>query len=911
MILDLIASIIQISTFKDPVPMMDKILPRLRIMIPLLIVLASGAAAAGQNAPAALEDVAFCKEVLILHHSHVDVGFTHPQSMYWELQKDYLEAALDMLDRTESWPDDLSRPRWTAEATAPVLRWLQTATPEGIERLKKHLRSGRFGISGFEYNTTPLCSAEVLARQLYPVRLLREKLGASIHAVNQHDVTGIPWTAVDMLLDSDIQLLIMGINLHLSGTPMPRPAVYRWRGPSGRELLVMNGEHYSMFDQWCNTNSRDLDTIQAGLYKYLRHVKSLNYPYDFVYLSATHAPLMYDNSPPNQDLPDVVRRWNEAGRQPRLRLVTSNELLTRLQQIPREKIPLVSGDWTDYWNFGCASSAAETALSRKTSANTDAIDLLRSWNRPDARIEAETERIWSDLKLYDEHTWGASNALEADHPNVVTQWHLKAFPAYDGKPLSDFLLRKELQLLAGNTWQTWNVPGLLAVNPTGLRHSGYLSTGEWKQPGKKIESRYMNAAREATARPLDKLVGPVDLEPYSWKVIPWTALAAAPKENPVKSGANFIETEFYKLTFDPASGQVTSLRDKKLGRELVNTHAGWGFFQLVHERPTNNDRHAFHVRDVEGERYGRTGWKPDWQATRDSLTGKVTTKVERRGRSATMVIKGEAAGVIDLEQRITLHADSPLIDLSARFLKADIRTPEAIYFAFPLNMEPGWRAHFDTAGIPTELDEEQIAGSCRDWVTVETFASIHQADRGVTLYCPDAPMVQIGNFNWAKKQDRIPREGGPVLLAWPMNNYWETNFRANQPGLVEFRYSFVSHGPFDPVRAVLEGQQVCNPPVTHLVMDNAPPRQGRFIDVQGKDVVVTHVKPAEDQQGLIARVVNLGTAAVTARLATPGRELHEAWRCGLLEDNRDPLKIEGGAALCELQPRQITTIRLK
>ena len=43
------------------------------------------------------------------------------------------------------------------------------------------------------------------------------------------------------LIDSRIELLIMAINLHLGGTPMPRPAVYRWKGPSGRELLVMNG----------------------------------------------------------------------------------------------------------------------------------------------------------------------------------------------------------------------------------------------------------------------------------------------------------------------------------------------------------------------------------------------------------------------------------------------------------------------------------------------------------------------------------------------------------------------------------------------------------------------------------------------------------------------------------------------
>lgn len=244
------------------------------------------------------DDVAFCKEVMILHHSHVDIGYTHPQSMYWELQKGYLDAALDMLDRTEGWPDDLSRPRWTAEATAPVMRWLETASAQEVTRLKKYLKSGRFGISGFEYNTTPLSSSESLARQLYPVRRLREQLGADIRTVNQHDVTGLPWGAVDLLLDSKIELLIMAINLHLSGTPIPRPAVYRWRGPSGRELLVMNGEQYSMFDQWCDTSSRNLETIQAGLYKYLRHVKGLAYPYNFVYLSATHAPMMYDNSPP-------------------------------------------------------------------------------------------------------------------------------------------------------------------------------------------------------------------------------------------------------------------------------------------------------------------------------------------------------------------------------------------------------------------------------------------------------------------------------------------------------------------------------------------------------------------------------------------------------------------------------------
>jgi len=855
----------------------------------------------GAMAAPAESDVAFCREVLILHHSHLDVGYTYPQPMGWELQKDYLSAALDMLDRTEKWPDDLSKPRWTAEVTAPVLRWLQTATPADVTRLKKHLRSGRFGISGFEYNTTPLCSAEGLARQLYPIRMLRETLGADIRTVNQHDVNGIPWSAVDLLLDSRIELLIMGINLHLGGTPMPRPAVYRWRGPSGRELLVMNGEHYTMFDQWCNTNSRNLDTIQAGLFKYLRHVKSLNYPYDFVYLSATHAPLMYDNSPPNQDLPDIVRKWNEAGRQPRLRLVTPNELLARLKQIPRDKIPVVTGDWTDYWNFGAGSSAAETRLSRETTANIAVVDLLRTGTKPEHRIETETARVWNDIHLYNEHTWGAAKTLDADSPNTVTQWLLKAHPVHDGKPVSDFLLRKLLHQLAGNPWQSWNTPGVLIVNPTGLRQTYYVPSA-WKRPGKQIETRYMLTARESTARPLDKLLGPVELEPYSWRIIPWSQLTPAAAADTVTAGSDFIETPNYRLTFNPATGKVTGLLDKKLNRQILDTASPWGFFQLVHERPTNNDRKSFHVRSQEGERYGHTGWKPDWQATRTSYTGNVTCKIEKHSRSATLIIKGQAEGITNIEQRVTLHADSPLIDLSARFLKQDIRTPEAIYFAFPLNMPADWKAHFDTAGIPTELDAEQIPGTCRDWVTVDTFASIHQPDFGITLYCADAPLVQIGNFNWAKKQDAIPRQSNPVLLAWPVNNYWETNFRASQPGIVEFRYTFASHGKFDPTRAALEGQQTYNPPVTHLVLDDATPRRGRFLDVRGDNVVVSYIKPADDHDGVIVRLVNVGDKPTTAQIAN----VRQAWLCGTLEENRTQLS----AGTIELQPRRLTTIRL-
>ena len=318
----------------------------------------------------------------------------------------------------------------------------------------------------------------------------------------------------------------------------------------------MNGEHYSMFDQWCDTSSRDLETIQAGLYKYLRHVKGLNYPYDFVYLSATHAPLMYDNSPPNQDLPSLVRQWNEQGRQPRLRLVTSNELLARLRQIPRDQIPVVAGDWTDYWNFGSASSAAETCLSRRMTANTAAIDLLRAWQKPDTHAEGRSSGS------------GTTSTSTTNTPGVPTTRSMRIIRSWPCNGISrpprlTTASRSRIFICAANciAWPaTHGNPGRPKVcswlTLPALRQS-YFVPGTWKGSGKQIESHFMGVEREATARPLDGLYGPVQLEPFSPGRSSPGRTWLPPRSDTIATGADFIESDHYKLTFDPATGKVT------------------------------------------------------------------------------------------------------------------------------------------------------------------------------------------------------------------------------------------------------------------------------------------------------------------------------------------------------------------
>jgi len=853
------------------------------------------------------------REVLIMQHSHLDVGFTHLQPVAMELQKDFINQALDMLDRTASYPED-SRPRWTCEVTEPVMQWLEDASAADKKKFGEYLRQGRIVISALEYNTTPLAGSEGLARQLYDAAELSKRFGVKVNTANLHDATGLPWPVVDLLKDAGVEMLSMAINLHLSGTPKPRPAVYRWQSPAGRELLVMNGEHYSMFDQWTNDHTGNLDTIQAGLDRYLSYVATQNYPYDFVYLTATCAPYAYDNSPPNIDLPEVVRRWNAEGRQPRLRFVTPQELLERIKKIPYESIPVVKGDWTDFWNFGASSSAAETRISLNTAANMNVIDLLASFGNSYRQLDGIRKKIWDDINFYDEHTWGAYNPLEIHHPFPTAQWYMKAFPAYEGMALSKFALTRYLQELAGNAQTYYGVEGIMLLNTTGKTMKVYPRVpADWFLPGKRIELAMMGGPAFERSPETGLFYGPVELKPYSWTKVPLGQLREAKPEKAIITGKDYIETAFYRLAFNPETGKITSLYDKTSKREVLDAANAYGFFQFVHEKPdpaVDSMRTAFHVRRIENERIGLTGWQTGWKAAYSTLTAP-ECRIESDTFTATLVINAKAEGTDGIEQRIILYADSPVIDLTADFVKTENVMPESIYFVFPLNMEAGWKGWFDTGDIPVELDREQLAGSCHDWVTVSSFAGIYNKDKGATLYCPDAPMVMFGGFNFGRNQATIRREKNPMLLAWATNNYWETNFRGSQPGRIQLRYAFRPQGAFDAAAIANEAQSVVNPVIIHPVADCQSLSSGEFIKLNSDGVRITWTKVAEDGKGRIIRLVNLREEPVETSLEQSGIPVTGAWKCSTAEEKKEKLATDGSLIKIQLQPREITSVRIE
>ncbi|MDY7107433.1 MAG: hypothetical protein SYC29_02235 [Planctomycetota bacterium] len=869
-------------------------------------------------------------DVLVIHHTHTDVGYTHPQPIFWELSRRFIDEALDYCDETAHWPDG-SRMCWTCEVTAPVIDWLRHADDRQVERFAAAARRGQIAVGAMFCNITPLYTLEQFAESLLPVGTLRERFGLPISVAINHDVNGLPWSIIALLRDAGIDGLLMGINIHFGGFPLHRPLGFHWQGPDGRTILAFNGEHYQSFDAICRLAAPQVttDTMAAGLDEYVARLLRSGYAYDFIYLTATH-PGFCDNNPPNPNLPALVRQWNDEGREPRIRLVTPEVVIDRLRRQDAAHVPTHRGDWTDFWNFGSGSAAMETAVNRRAKARFAAVQSLAAVSAPIDRARSRMQEARWNLDLYDEHTWGSFCGVLSKCPTLyLDQWTLKGAYAHQAAAATAMLMRDQLERIAGNPRQGRGVESLLLFNPGPEPRRIVLplytpfTEGSWHHLSSTVhrfDTELTLRREECEIYAIDaETLGPVEVPAMSWITVDRAALTpASPPEDVTVSGCS-IASPHYELTFDPKTGRVRALLDRKLGIIINDAESPWDFFGFVREtvaesneraRKLNDPREAFFASDWEAIHEDRSGWITDWKADRAGPTELRSITTERRPDGARLIRHYRADGVDDLVQIITLCAYEPTVRCEVQFKKEDVREPEGIYFAFPLAIE-GWRAHFDTAGCATEYDAEQLPGCCRDWITADTYVAMHNDALCATLACPDAPLFQLGGFTFARRQQTVPGRGRALLLAWPMNNYWHTNFRPSQPGYCRLRYEMRTARSFDACAASLFGAQASSAVEIHPVVGKAGPSHHHLASLRGDGVRLVQLKPAADGHGSVARLINHREAPVTAELEMPGVGIVAARICDALEKPLGHLPVEENRALVPLGARAVVTVHLQ
>ena len=95
------------------------------------------------------------RKILICNHSHTDIGFTDYQDACFRQHAEFVEQALDLIEKTDNFPEE-AKYKWTVETTGPFIEYLKNAKSSQIDRFIKWYKKGRIDVAGMQYNFTPL-----------------------------------------------------------------------------------------------------------------------------------------------------------------------------------------------------------------------------------------------------------------------------------------------------------------------------------------------------------------------------------------------------------------------------------------------------------------------------------------------------------------------------------------------------------------------------------------------------------------------------------------------------------------------------------------------------------------------------------------------------------------------------------
>lgn len=810
--------------------------------------------------------------IYLTHHSHCDLGYTHDLPIIRELQRRSIDEALDLVDKHAGADADAAF-RWTCEVTCVVEHWLRTASSRQVARFVEAAERGRIEVCALWSNLTPLATIAQHAEMLEPIRRLREELGLPIRAAMNSDVNGFSWALAGLLAEAGIEGLTMSINEHFGGAPQPFPGLFRWRTPSGGTLPVWSGPTYAQA-AWlglCGEHS----AARTRLAGWIARQQALGWQFPWLAMQITHHGPQNDNMGPIAHLSPWIAEFNARhGNEIRLVLTTPSRFFASVGSDAGEA-EVRAGEWNDWWAFGVGSTPFETALFRRASARLEEADMLGLVERP-RNYSALRDEAHQAMAHFIEHTWGADCAvhLPAAEDTRIQARHKDHF-AYDSFSAARLLRRDGLGALADRVAGP-DGPALLVFNPTTQTRREtlrvprrFLEASNLPAPASPAplasrrwprDSAYQHFVdREVFGgEPVDEL-GPVELPPLGWRVIT-AAHRAARAETPDFSGHR-IGNGRVSLSWSPEGFGLSSL---KSGDRDWAESGPVSFGALICEEVLG-DRGV--LMKFDDSMVPETTRRPVWNSTpplRRCLPTNVSSHVERTARTIRLVQRGSLPHTAGIETSWRLFADHDDVEVTVTIQKLPEARPHALYFALPFAVPAATRLA-SVAGLVINPSEEALPNGCPWWSLQEGFA-IGDAQGTACVAAPDAPMTVFQRLPLGASQIGGAALDHPGLaFGWIYNNYWETNFRADDSGQCQFRFRIAfSDEPPNAAALLALGSRARHPLAYHPLPEpsDVPPTwpdTGSLFSLESATVHLSGCLP--DASPGAARLVLVNTAA--------------------------------------------------
>jgi alpha-mannosidase len=489
------------------------------------------------------------------------------------------------------------------------------------------------------------------------------------------------------------------------------------------------------------------------------------------------------------------------------------------------------------------------------------------------------QQAWRNVILYDEHTWGAHCSISQPESDFTkAQWKIKQTFALNADLQSRNLLNSAL---VGHGSSEKQVTAIDVFNTSSwTRTDLVVLPKDMEAPGDVVRNPEGQAVKSQRLSTGELAFLAQDVAPFSARRFTFAdGQAAATGSAEVKDTE--LKNGTISLTINKKTGAAESLKWKQQNIELVNSEAGLGL----------ND--YFYV----------AGRDP----TRQQRNGPVTIRIKELGPLvASLLIESDAPGCNKLVREFRVIDGIDRVDIINIIDKQNIYEQESIHLAFPFKVPEGvMRMEIPWAVVRPETD--QLAGACKNYFTVQRWVDVSNADYGVTLATPDAPLIEIGDITTDPTGSTVgwikTIEPSTTLYSYVMNNYWETNYKAGQEGPTMFRYSIEPHRSFDSGRAAKFGAEQSQPLIA-VPVDSKTSAPGSIMNVEPTSIIVTAFRPSEDGKDWIVRLFNAGGQSEKAIITWAEPSPDTIWLSNLAEE-----KLDNAAGPVEMTAYDIVTLR--
>ncbi len=821
-------------------------------------------------------------------NSHIDMAWLWPWTETVEVVRNTFQSVLDLM---REYPDF----RFTM-SSARAYEWIEEKYPDMFKEIQQRVREGRWEVIGGMWVEPDLNmpDGESLTRQiLIGKRYFQSRFGVDVKIGWNPDSFGYNWQLPQIYKKSGMDYFVTQKLLWAHEFTTFPYKLFWWQAPDGSRLLTYFPRDYAASIEGLGM-ANDLSVWAPAIYG-----SKLSDTPEILHLYGVGD---HGGGPTREMLDNANELMSPNTVYPKLELGTASGFFDDLgKKLPNLNVPTWNGELYFQYHRGVFTTQAETKQrirhSEEIMLNAEKFGSLAML---DGRFypQQEMNRAWKRLLFDDFHDIMPGSGIGVNYldarrnledvklfGNSVIESSLKEIAAHVNT-LGSSTPRDSVPVLVFNSlsWPRSAVIEVEAQLPA--RAQSIMVTDA---AGKEAESQLLSVD-SATHRAHFLLLASTPSLGYKTYFVHASANTAKTQSS-LHATADMLENEFIRVKIDPHTGCMTSLFDKRNHQEALapaETDTGGpkdrvcgNLLQTFVDKPKRWD--AWNIdADFEDKHWDLD--QADEVKLIESGPLRAVVRVKKHFQNSTFI------------QDVTLDSRSPRVDVSMQVEWHEKHI--LLKVAFPLS------AHSDKAtyeipygSVERPTTRNTPAEKAQFEVPAMRWADISDGKHGLSL---------LNNSKYG-----YDAKGNVLRLSLLRSPEWPDPHA--DEGHHEFTYSLYPHaGGWREALTVRQGYEL-NYKLLAMETDRhegALPSEHAFVDVKADNVVLTAVKKAEDDNGIVLRFYEWAgrDGAVKIQLP-PGAE--KAQDTDLMERPLADLPVTGGSVSVPTKPYEIKTVKVQ